>query len=472
MIKQPISDDDLKAQLRARAKDRLHNFILADGSIRGVVLHGTRMIREMRANHELGILETLLLGHAYLAAALMAAGLKGQDRLSLEIECAGPAKGLVVEANAFGEVCGYLRRVPIPVERPLQNFNLTPFLGAGFLTVRRYLTDAKQPFSGKVMLQYGSLAQDLANYYLRSEQLPSAFSLSIQFDRQGAVAGAGGLMLQVLPGVSEQVVVDLEQEIQILPSLGAAFAEERAPVSLVEAAFQNQNPRFIGQHRVEFMCHCRRQRLSRLLALLPADALGDIRANGPFPVELRCHYCNTRYLFDKKDIQQIYSQRFSNNYPTTGYPGQENNERYHRGRGPVQPAALPDPTQPRTSGGPDRVAGCGYHRIPGIVRQRVFFYLPGRGGPGGRTGRRHCLPVFRAVGRKTRCHGGGRFCRAVRFPPIQRLYRRRTPNTDPKGIPQDPSVLQRTALLRCRGQRLFCGAGSPPKVPPGSHDLL
>ena len=107
--------DTLKDQYRASARDRLYNFVLADGTVRGVVLHGTRMINEMRANHKLGILETLVLGRAYLGAGLMSAALKGSDRLSIKIECSGPIKGLSVETNAFGEVRGYLKAVPIPI---------------------------------------------------------------------------------------------------------------------------------------------------------------------------------------------------------------------------------------------------------------------------------------------------------------------------------------------------------------------
>ena len=112
-------------------KDCLQTFLLADDTIRGAVLNGSWMINQMRWNHELGILESLVLGHAYLGACLMGAGLKGKDRLCLQVDCSGPVKGLVVEANAAGEVRGFLKNVPIPVEKPLEDFNLSPFFGAG-----------------------------------------------------------------------------------------------------------------------------------------------------------------------------------------------------------------------------------------------------------------------------------------------------------------------------------------------------
>jgi molecular chaperone Hsp33 len=199
MIKTTLEGESLKERLLASAKDRIYNFLLADGAVRGAILHGTRMVNEMRANHELGILETLVLGRAYLGAGLMSANLKGTDAISLKIECAGPIKGLTVEANALGEVRGFLKNVPIPIDRPMQDFDLSSFFGAGFLSVIRTIEDAKHPFTGKIALEYGNIAQDLANYYLKSEQISTAFNLSIKYDPEGKVTGAGGLFLQA-PG--------------------------------------------------------------------------------------------------------------------------------------------------------------------------------------------------------------------------------------------------------------------------------
>ncbi len=313
MIKTKIYGDTLKEQLLASKQDRLHRFLMADGNVRGAVIHGTRMVNEMRANHETGILETLALGHAYLAAGLMSASLKGRDRLGFKIDCSGPIKGLWVEANGYGEIRGYLKQVPIPVASPPDSFDLAPFFGAGFLSVTKYLEDAKQPFVGKVMLEFGTIAKDLANYYLTSEQIPTAFNLSIKFDKKGAVSGAGGLFLQVMPGAKEVLARNLEKMVFQLPSIGAVFSEKPDPEQLIADAFGPLSPRFIGDHRVEFMCHCNEDQIQSLLNVLPRKDLEEIRDNGPFPVNLRCHHCNTHYGFNRREIGRIYKQRFSNN---------------------------------------------------------------------------------------------------------------------------------------------------------------
>ena len=312
MQKKKPYGETLKEQLRAGAKDRLYNFILADGAMRGVIMNGTRMINEMRANHELGILETLVLGRAYLGAGLMSADLKSNDRISINIDCSGPIKGLVVETNAFGEVRGFLKRVPIPIDKPMQSFDLSPFFGAGFLLVTKYLEGAKQPFTGQIVLKYGNIAKDLANYYLTSEQVPTAFNLSIKFDKQGQITGAGGLFLQAMPQADDKLAGNMEDRVTSLPSLGEVFTEDKDPEALVAAAFKDYSPRFLANRRIEFMCHCNPERIRNLLTLLPLDELKDIRDKGPFPVKINCHHCNTPYRFTREDIVAIYGKRYPN----------------------------------------------------------------------------------------------------------------------------------------------------------------
>ena len=309
MEKKLPDGEDLKDRLKAAARDRLYRFLLSGGEVRGALVHATRVVQEMRANHGLGVLETLVLGHAYLGGLLVASSLKGKDRVSLQIECSGPVGGLVVEANAYGEVRGYLKNVPIPLEKPLENFNLSPFFGAGFISLTRYLEDAKQPFTGKVALRHGNVAQDLAHYYLTSEQIATAFSLSIKFAPDGNVAGAGGLFLQVMPDAADTTAAELERIVYGLPSIGDLCADQQDMTYFLQSHFAVLDPVLLDQPRVEFFCRCRREQVARLLRTLPMEELADIRDNGPFPVTLRCHHCNTVYHFNRQEMDMLYRER-------------------------------------------------------------------------------------------------------------------------------------------------------------------
>ncbi len=296
-----------------RCPDRLVSFMLAEGTIRGAFLSGTAMVRKMRESHGLGILETLVLGHALMAAGLMSTGLKGQDRLSIRVECSGPVKGLVAEADALGRTRGYLKNVPIPVEKPLESFDLRQFFGAGFLTVTKQIEGARHPYQGRVMMAYGSLAKDLAYYFLTSEQIPTAFNLSVKFDPRAEVEGAGGLLLQAMPGASREVVEELEKMVVEMPSPGQTVAESRDSEQIVVETFQSLGPKIISKRQISFACHCSKDKVRVMLAMVGADELMDMAKNGPFPVVVRCHFCNAAYSFSQQELQQMLNVHFSDN---------------------------------------------------------------------------------------------------------------------------------------------------------------
>jgi molecular chaperone Hsp33 len=309
VIRKPATTDR-KDRIRTASEDQLLHFILEGGTVKGVLCHGTGMIREMRTTHGLGLLETLVLGHAYMGAGMMASGLKSSsDRLLLQIDCSGPIKGVTVESSAGGAVRGYLKQTPIPVAQELADFNLSGFFGAGFLKVTRHLEGAKHPFEGQTLLAYGNVAQDLAYYYKVSEQIPTAFNLSIQFDNAGEVTGAGAMMLQMMPGAGDGVADQLESAIAAAPSLGAYFSGGGNPETMVTDLFRGQSPKVLRRGRLEFYCPCDKDRLRRVLLLLPMTDLKDLRDNGPHPVELRCHNCNSRYAFESHEIHEMVGQR-------------------------------------------------------------------------------------------------------------------------------------------------------------------
>src|SRR5690554_6646920 len=305
MKKKSINDSELLSHLENLPEDKREVFLLSNGSVRAVALQGTHTINQMRANHELGILETLVLGHGYLAGGLLASTVKGDDRVQLNIECGGPIKGVYIEAWAIGAVRGYLQQVPIPIDKPLESFDLSPFFGPGFLTVTKLLEGKKTPFSGQIMLQYGSIAKDLAEYFLISEQTPAVVSLSIQFDREGRVTGAGALFLQNLPGADDATLEELEMIAANMPSLGKHLSEGKSGREFVETVFEQSQPRYLESLPFGFSCPCDRKRFAEYLGSLPVDEKRAILDEGPFPLELHCFNCGTIYPFEKDELDTL-----------------------------------------------------------------------------------------------------------------------------------------------------------------------
>lgn len=306
MIKKRPFGETLREQLAASARDRLYSFILDYGGIRGALVHATRMVSEMQGNHELGTAETRLLGQAYVAAALMSANLKGADRVQARVHGGGPLGALSVEANAFGEVRGYLASGGIPGQAAEGYRGGLP--GDGALTVTRHLERARTPFSGQVELAYPTLAENLAHYFVVSEQTPSAFTLSVRVDPSGTVGGAAGLFLQVLPGADERSAGRLETLIRELPPLADSFDARADAHDFLQGHFGSLSPLLLAERRVAFMCHCSEDRFRMFLGALPAEELQDILDHGPFPVVTTCHNCNSRYVYTRGEIQSLLAR--------------------------------------------------------------------------------------------------------------------------------------------------------------------
>ncbi len=328
MYLRTIENPTLVERLDNVMNDGVDIFLLSRGRFRAAILHGTRLVNQMRANHELGVLETLILGHAYMGSALMATSLKGTDRVGIHLQCDGPVGGVHVESTAHGQVRGYLNNSRIPIEKPLDSFDTAPFIGAGTLSVMRYIENNSRPFSGQISLEYGNVAQDLTRYYAISEQTPTSISLSIQFDTEGLVIGAGGLLVQALPESTaaaeadsdsgsradalrsyETAVVELEETVRGIPSLGALFAENRATTQIVRESFARFDPDVIGTRPLEFACNCNSDRFRAFLGALPEDELADIKANGPFPLHITCHNCNSVYAFSREELHDLGGSR-------------------------------------------------------------------------------------------------------------------------------------------------------------------
>jgi molecular chaperone Hsp33 len=264
------------------------------------------MVNQMRANHNLGILETLVLGQAYIAAGLMASSVKGNDRIQLSVDCGGPIGGIYVESWACGAVRGYLKNNPIHIDKPLESSDLSMLYGPGFISVTKLLEGSKTPFTGQTMMQYGDLAKDLALYYNESEQTPTMFSLGVHFDKQGRVLGAGGLFLQAMPGCSDTVLDELQAKSQSLPSLAKALSEGKSVTEYCTEVFADYGVENLASEPIAFSCPCNRQNFGTFLSRLPLDEKKEILKAGKFPLELQCFNCGTVYSFDEDEVKKLF----------------------------------------------------------------------------------------------------------------------------------------------------------------------
>lgn len=303
MIKAEIKDKELFEHLNTLHKDEMSIFVMADGLFRGAFFNGTRFVNQMRANHNLGILETLVLGQACLCGALMIPTMKGKDRLTFRYDTCGPAAGFVVNADSTGIVNGFLLQDPIPVFKPLESWDLSPFFGEGTVTVTHFLEGKTEPVSGVVEILHKNIAKDLAYYYLQSEQIHTAFNTSIQFDKLGRVIGAGGMFIQAMPGADDELIEKVEHAFKAAPSYGQWFSEKGDMDDIIYGLFREFEPNVALQREIKFDCHCNEEIFKNHLLNLDKKEITDICTEKPTePIEIICHNCGSIYHFEKSQI--------------------------------------------------------------------------------------------------------------------------------------------------------------------------
>ena len=280
--------------------------------------------------------------------------MKGREHLTFRYETDGKAKGFCVEADSTGYVRGHLFQNQIPIEKPLENWDLSPFFGEGTVTLSRLVEGAKLPQTGTTEIKFRNIAKDLSWYFAQSEQVNTAFNTSIQFDRQGRVIGAGGLFLQAVPysgghaSVSGQVaegdrnaadgqfaeesadgnffgnigrsaqtadsgkISDSEYDIlcqkvenafRAMPSIGNWFAEKGKREDVIYGLFREFKPTAVLERDVIFNCPCSAESFASSIKAMGKAELDDIIKNDSDPLEVTCHNCGSVYKITKNMLK-------------------------------------------------------------------------------------------------------------------------------------------------------------------------
>ena len=322
MIKKQIEDKELNEFLQTLEEDKLRIFTMAEGRVRGALFHGTRFVNQLRAQHNLGILETYILGQASLCGALTIPMMKDMEHTAIKFEGNGPAQGYSVEASSTGFVRSFLFNEHIQLDKPLESWDLNPFLGQGTITFSRIHKDDKYPQSSTVDVHSGNIATDFATYFAQSEQINTAFNSSIQFDKQGRVIGAGAMYLQIMPKTGgtakvgsqvdshaeetaedEDILRRVENAFKACPSLGLLYSEKQVDSEdIIIGLFREFSPTISLTRDVIFDCKCNEEYYINYLRTLPKEQIEDIKKNGPDPLEIICRNCGSIYKIPVEKI--------------------------------------------------------------------------------------------------------------------------------------------------------------------------
>lgn len=273
--------------------------------MRAFVATTTDLVQEAHVRHDTSATTSAALGRTLTATLLLGATLKEGESVTVRVMGDGPIGGIISEADPAGHVRGYAQEphADLPA-RPDGKLDVSGIVGRdGFIHVTRDLLMG-QPYTGSAPLVSGEIAEDVSNYFLVSEQTPSAVALGVLVDTDLTVRAAGGFFLQAMPGAPAETLSALEENIGLLPSVSAAIDSGLTPEGILKLAFTGIEYDILGRTDLSFACRCDRERVIRALVSLGPAELQEIAAEDK-PVELVCHFCGERYTFTPAEVTAL-----------------------------------------------------------------------------------------------------------------------------------------------------------------------
>lgn len=290
-------------------QDKIIRATAKDGMIRIIAGSTTELVDRARDIHGCTPLATAALGRMLTAGALLGTTLKSQKEvLTLRMNGGGDAEGIIVTAYEGGRVKGYIGNpygdLPLNSKGKL---DVGGYIGKnGNLMLIKDL-GMKDPYVGQVPIFSGEVAEDLAYYFTVSEQTPSAVALGVLVDTDYSVKVAGGFIIQMMPGADELLADIITYRLEEIPSITTLLNEGKTIEQVIEYIFDDMDLKILEEMKPEFKCDCSKEKVEKALISIGEKDLKEIYDEGK-DEELKCHFCNTSYVFTKEEIGQLLTK--------------------------------------------------------------------------------------------------------------------------------------------------------------------
>ena len=275
-----------------------------DGQVRVSAVICTEAVETARQKHDAFPTAIAALGRTMASTLLLSWGLKGQGSITMRIFGDGPLGGIIFTGDAAGNVKGYVQAPH--TDLPLNSrgkLDVGGAIGNGDLYITKDI-GLREPYTGSVPLVSGEIGDDVAAYLMSSEQTPSVVAVGVLVNPDYSVAAAGGIIIQAMPDAEDAVLDDLEEKLQTARPVSSLIAEGADIRGIISNYLPGVEVQFLEEYPVQWLCNCSHERIAGLLKSIGVAELEDmIEKEGE--TEVVCHFCSTRYHFDKADLNAI-----------------------------------------------------------------------------------------------------------------------------------------------------------------------
>ena len=283
--------------------DKIIRATAGNGMIKMAVVTARDTVERAREIHSCSPTASAVLGRALCAASMMGEMMKEEHAsLTIRINGGGPIGSVVAVSDSEGYVRGYVSDPS--VDLPLRSdgkLNVGAAVGKdGMFTVSRDI-GLKEPYIGSTELVSGEIAEDLTSYLLESEQVPSACALGVLVDTDRTIKAAGGFIVQLMPGASEELIGKLEDNIFMMDQLTTILDEDGAE-AVFSQVLKGLEHHIVGEVPVGYRCYCSRERVGEALRCIDRAELEEMIASGS-DCEVSCQFCDKKYVFTPEDLK-------------------------------------------------------------------------------------------------------------------------------------------------------------------------
>lgn len=266
----------------------------------------TDVVEEAAKIHKLSKTTSAALGRVLTAAAIIGSWQKNEkDSITLSINGNGPAGKIVATCKNDGYVKGYVTNpgADLPTREADGKIDVAGIVGEGNLTLVMD-TGMKKPYTGTVNLTTGEIAEDLAVYFLQSDQVPSAVGLGVLVDVDYSIKAAGGFIIQLMPDATEEQISKLEENLKGLPSVTSILDEYHDAEKLIEILMKDIDFKILEKREITYKCNCSREKVEDAIVSVGPREIEEILREDK-KAEVSCYFCDKVYNFDESDLERM-----------------------------------------------------------------------------------------------------------------------------------------------------------------------
>lgn len=284
--------------------DCLVRAMTRDGFVKITAVDTTGITRRAREIHQTTAVATAALGRV-LAACSMIGNMQKNDQgsVTLTIKGGGPLGTLLATSDPDGNVRGYVENPQVELMEKYQGkLDVGAAVGStGTLTLIRDL-HMKEPYVGTVELLGGEIAEDVAAYYVESEQVPTVCALGVLLNRDQSVDVSGGYLLQLLPGAPEKLIEQLESAVMAAGNVSELLKAGATPEDIIRMVLVGMDVEILETSPISYKCYCSRERVEKTIVSLGAKEMQSIVDEGE-DIHVDCQFCDTIYSFTPEEIR-------------------------------------------------------------------------------------------------------------------------------------------------------------------------